>query len=972
MTMRPPADDQPEDEGPLGSLTRQTSLLSKLGAGAVALFGLYLFLDFLRGAYADWLWFSHLGLRDVYRTVLFARVTLFAAGLVVSAAALGIAYRAAYRTAQGPTVLPLSEFTAAWIRRATAAGIVVMAGLISLSFASGLSDRYDLLLRFINAASFGLRDPQFGMDAGFYVFTLPMLHTMQGWVMGLTIVVITTTAGIYMLIYSARGINPVLTAGARNQLAAAGAALMAAIALAHFLDRFETLFSPSGAVTGTTYADVNARVPALLLLTVVALVSGGIMLFALRVHDLRQSVRLILAAFGLWVIAGIAAGLMWPALTQRLAVAPSELQRERPYIERNIAWTRAGFDLDRVETRPYDVREETLAADIAANPETVQNIRLWDPRPLESVLNQLQHLRLYYAFLDVDVDRYVVDGDYRQVLVGAREMFQNGLDDTAQNWVNRTLVYTHGYGTVMSTATDFTQAGHPNFIVRDVPTAGSFDIAQPRIYYGEAFGIDHNDYADRLNLDPETAAAVRPGVITSDAVIVNTTEPQFDRPGDGERATPEFIETYDGRGGVHLSSLLRRLTYAWELMDVNVVLSRQLTPDSRVLYRRNVGERVAAAAPFLELDDDPYLVVHDGRLYWIQDAFTTTDRFPYSRRVGVDRIGANDDFESFSRPINYIRNSVKVVIDAYDGSMTFYTIEVGAPDPVLQVYRNIFPTLFTPIAEMPDGLRAHIRYPEELLRAQADAFLQYHMTDAKEFFLKEDEWELAEEVVGVDQPPPSGEGEARPRNRTITPYYVIMRLAGEQAEEFVLILPFTPKDKPNLVAWMAARSDGPDYGEIIVFEFPKDRLFNGPSQIEARIDNDPTISEQFTLWNQSGSQVLRGNLLVIPIGEALLYAEPIYLQAESLAFPELKRVVLATNEKVVMEPTLDEAVAALLGGRPPAPARVDGEPGPGGIPSEDLQRILEGLLEALESLQSGAEELEDSVNALRELADGSS
>ena len=542
--------------------------------------------------------------------------------------------------------------------------------------------------------------------------------------------------------------------------------------------------------------------------------------------------------------------------------------------------------------------------------------------------------------------------------------------------MNRSVIYTHGYGAVMSTATTFSESGQPDFIVRDVPPTGAFEIEQPRVYYGEAYGIDEEEYIARLNLDPDVAAEVRPGIVTNDAVVVNTNEPQFDRPAGEETGSPEFIDRYEGKGGVHLSSFFRRAVYAWELLDVNILLSRQLTPESKVLYRRNIRDRVGEVAPFLELDDDPYLVIDDGRLYWIQDAFTTTDRFPYSRRIDGSRVGFNGDFDGFERPFNYIRNSVKVVIDAFDGSMDFYTIETGGPDPVLRTYRNIFPDLFTPIEEMPPGLREHIRYPEELLRAQADTFLQYHMTDVKEFFLKEDEWEFAEEVVGTDVIGDDGRP-LGPRNRTITPYYVIMKVPGEDVTEFVLILPFTPKDKPNLVAWMAARSDGPNYGESIVFEFPRERIFNGPSQIEARIDNDPVISEQFTLWNQSGSQVYRGNLLVIPIGETLLYAEPIYLRAESLAFPELKRVILATNTKVVMEPTLDEAVAALLGDMQAAPPDATGDtlpdgagdtpPDGAGIPRDELLRVLDEIARALESMQGGAQDLDDSVQALRDL-----
>lgn len=978
MTTRPP-DDMEESELPewLRTLFSRESLFFQAGVVVAGLFALYLSLDLLRGAYADWLWFSSLGLRSVYSTVLFTRVWLFIAGLALSGAALWLSYYAAFRYAWGESVFRFSLTTIQWIRLSLIVGAVVMGGFIAFTFASSLANQYGNFLLFMNAAEFGMEDPQFGNDVGFYTFTLPALHTVQGWLMGLAIVTIVTTAGLYMLIFSARGINPVIGTGARTQLALSGAGLMVTIAFGHFLDRYETLFSPAGAVTGATYADVNARLPALLALTVIALLSAGIMLYAARIANLRQSLRLIFAAFGLWLIAGVVAGLGWPALTQRLAVAPSELQRERPYIERNIEWTRRGFDLGRIDTRSYDVREETLAEGVTQSPETIRNIRLWDPRPLEAVLNQLQHLRLYYSFLDVDVDRYVVDGSYRQVLLGVREIVQSGLDETAQNWVNRALTYTHGYGAVMSTATTFSESGQPDFIVKDIPPAGAFEIVQPRVYYGEAYGIDNEDYIDLLNLDDEEAEEVRAGIITNDAIIVNTNEPQFDRPTGEDNGGAEFIERYDGQGGVPLSSLFRRAVYAWELLDVNILLSRQLTPESKVLYRRHIRERVGEVAPFLELDDDPYLVIHDGRLYWIQDAYTTTDLFPYSRRIDRDRVGqvpapggGRREFAGFERPFNYIRNSVKVVIDAFNGSMDFYTIETGGPDPVLQTYRNIFPDLFIPIEKMPPGLREHIRYPEELLRAQADTFLQYHMTDVKEFFAKEDEWEFAEEVVGTDSEVELPDGSFGPRNRTITPYYVIMKIPGEDVTEFVLILPFTPKERRNLVAWMAARSDGPNYGESIVFEFPRERFFNGPSQIEARIDNDPVISEQFTLWNQSGSQVVRGNLLVIPIGETLLYAEPIYLRAESLAFPELKRVILATNTKVVMEPTLDQAVAALLGSAQTV-ATPDGEaPVEGGVPRDELLRILDQIAQALESMQGGAQDLDDSVQALRDLIGG--
>lgn len=945
----------PPDEGAYAALPASTNAYLRVTLAAAGLLAFYIALDFARGAYADWLWFSHLELGSVFRTMLFTRVLLFVVGFVVAGAAAGFAYWRAYRTSWGPTELPFSPELVVWIHRGIVTGMAVVGAIVTFSFASALANRWLVLLQYANAQPFGIDDPQFGNDVAFYVFNMPVLHTVQGWLMGLIIVTVVTTSALYLLIFTARGLSPTVasaTPAIRTQLAIAGTALMATIAFAHFLDIYETLFSPSGAVTGATYADVTARIPALWVLTVIALISGGLMLFAIRVENLRQSFRLIFVAFGLWVLAALFAGVLWPAMVQRFAVDPSELERERPYIERNIEWTRLGYDLDldRVSERPYDVNEENLAADIAANPETINNIRLWDPRPLEDVYNQVQHLRLYYNFLDVDVDRYVIDGEYRQVLLGTREVFQAGLDDTAQNWVNRRLVYTHGYGVAMSTATDFTPTGQPDFVLRDIPTAGALTIDEPRIYYGEVFGRSDRD------VRAPAGQELPPGAVTDDVVVVNTTEPQFDRPGSESDALPVFLDRYEGTGGVTLSSFFRRAVFAWELGDLNILISGQLRDDSRVLYRRGIRERVRAVAPFLLLDDDPYMVVDEGRLFWIQDAYLTTDRIPYSRRQILE-------FEDASRTgsFNYIRNSVKVVIDAFNGSMVFYTLEPDRPDPLLGVYRTTFPALFKPIEEMPPGLREHIRYPEELLRAQADAYVLYHMTDPKEFFLKEDQWELAQEVVGFEG-----------RERQVSPYYVIMKLPGEETAEFVLILPFTPRDKPNLVAWMAARSDGDHYGELITFAFPKDRLFEGPGQIEARIDNDTAISEQFTLWDQSGSRVFRGNLLVIPIGEALLYVEPIYLQAESVAsvrFPELKRVVLATADTVVMEPTLEEAVRALLGGERVARPS-GGAPVAGGIAPEDLVPILSDLRKAVEALQGGAGALGDSVEALDELLGG--
>jgi uncharacterized membrane protein (UPF0182 family) len=925
MDMRDPEDngegDEIDGQSPhsgfdvVGGWPRHTGLLAKISIGLTVLVVLFLLLNFARSVYTNILWFSSLELRSVYTTILWTKASLFVTGLIVMGSLTAVSLWFAWRTSWEPNQLGMPPSTLEWLRRSLIAGMITAGVITALSFATALSNRWEQFLLFINSTAFGLEDPLFHNDVGFYIFTMPMLHTIQGWLMGAAVVLLLLVITLFFLVYSIRGVSPWAQAGPKALVAIIGAGLMFTLAGGHFLDTYETLFSTSGAVTGATATDISARIPMLRLLTGIALLSGVIMLLALRTRTVQRATQVVVGAFGLWVVVGIIGGLLVPMFYQRFVVSPNELEREREFVARNIEWTRFGFDLDRVEEKLFDVRPDSLAADIAANPQTVNNIRLWDPRPLLDVYNQIQHLRLYYNFLDVDVDRYVIDGENRQVLLSTRELFPDGLDISAQNWVNRKLVYTHGFGVVVSPATDFTPEGQPLFFLKDVPPTGSLQVDQPRIYYSEG---------------------------AESFVIVNSEEAQFDRPSNEQNGQPVYIERYEGEGGVSLSTIFRRAAFAWEFLDINVLISGQVTSESKALYRRDIRERIQTVAPFLRLDRDPYIVVNDGRLFWIQDAFTTTDRLPYSKRL-------ND------RDFNYLRNSVKVVVDAFNGSLTFYSIEPHRIDPMLRVYEKAFPDLFLPISQMDEGLRAHIRYPEVLLRAQAQTFLQYHMTDPKEFFLKEDQWAIPNEVVleGISQP--------------VDPYYVIMKLPGEEKEEFVLILPFTPQDKPNLVAWMAARSDDEHYGDILVFNFPTDRLFNGPSQVEARIDNDPDISEQFTLWGQSGSKVIRGNLLVIPVGESLLYAEPIYLQAELLEFPELKRVILASADRVVMEPTLKEALRSLLSGQQ-TPAAIPGQgPPPSGIATEQLRLELALLRQVLQSFQEGLATVGETVEAIQDL-----
>ena len=893
-----------------------TGKVLKWATVPVGLIFLFVLLSVVRAVYTDWLWFDHLGFLSVYTRILTARIWLFFSGAALMGVLTGITMALAYRLSRGPVQLPIPQEAFVWLRRLTISGIVVTGAVISIIFGSVASGRWETLLLFMNSVSFDRLDPVYGNDVSFYAFTVPVLHLVQGWLLGAAIVLLVASVGVYFAHFSLRGVNFALTWPMRIHLAVLGALLMFVIGWGHFLDTYELLFSPSGAVTGATYADVNARRPALLLVTAVAGLSGVLMLGSIYLRNLMQAARLVGGAFGLWVIAAILVGALYPALIQRFVVDPSELTRERPFIERNIEWTRDGFGLDRIVSQGYPVREEVSREVLLGNPQTINNIRLWDYRPLRDVYNQIQHLRLYYDFLDVDVDRYTIDGEYKQVLLAPRELAPEKLPQEAQRWVNRKLQYTHGYGVVMSSATEFTPEGQPEFFIKDVPPQGDVPVKLPQIYYGEG---------------------------TLGFVIVNSKTEEFDHPATQEEENPTYA-SYQGLGGVPLSSLIRRMAYTWQFTDINILISGQITSESRIQYQRTIQERIGAVAPFLRLDQDPYIVVAEGKVFWIQDAYTVTDRFPYSRLL-------NGDF-------SYVRNSVKVVADAYNGTLRFFVFEPD--DPLVRTYARIFPDLFEPMDAMPEALRDHTRYPEDLFSWQAETYLQYHMTDPTVFFNKEDQWSIPSEVVF-----------AKPQQ--VRPYYVIMKLPGEEREEFVLILPFTPANKPNLVAWLAARNDSPHYGELTSFSFPKVRQIDGPSQVEARIDNDPLISEQFTLWGQSGSFVIRGNLLVIPVGGTLLYAEPVYLQAESLNFPELKRVILVTKDKVVMTPTLRQSVFALLGEAPPAvvrpPPTVEQPPaGSGGISPEELQSQIQGIMDSIRAFQDGLAQLQEALKRLEDLA----
>jgi uncharacterized membrane protein (UPF0182 family) len=561
---------------------------------------------------------------------------------------------------------------------------------------------------------------------------------------------------------------------------------------------------------------VNAQIPALNILSILALALAVLLLVNVFVRALKA----IGIAVALWIFAALVLGEFYPSIVQNFEVKPNEFAKEEQYIKHNITLTRLAYALDAIQEAPFPAEDTLLPTDIQRNADTINNIRLQDYRPLLQTYNQIQSIRTYYEFSDVDVDRYTIGGKYRQVMVSVRELATHKLSEKAQTWVNLHLVYTHGYGVVVSPVNEFTADGLPNLLVKDIPPTGAIAVTRPQIYFGEE---------------------------TTDYVFVKTREKEFDYPKGDENA----FTTYEGTGGVSVGSLWDRLMFALRFGDLNILLTDALTGESRVLFNRQIQTRIQRIAPFLMLDKDPYVVITDGKIVWMQDAYTTTDRYPYS--------------EPYQRNLNYIRNSVKVTVDAYDGTVTFYIAE---PDePILRAYRAIFPALFKPMEQMPASLREHLRYPEGLFTIQAAMYRTYHMQDPLVFYNKEDLWAFPNE---------SADGQTNP----MEPYYVILRLPGETREEFMLMLPFTPAKRQNMIAWMSAKSDGADYGKRLVYRFPKDKLVYGPEQIHARLNQDPKISAELTLLSQRGSRVLWGNLLVIPIEKSLLYIQPMYLLAE--------------------------------------------------------------------------------------------
>jgi hypothetical protein len=822
--------------------------------------------------YTDWLWFREVGFEQVFVRTLTTRTLLALGAGVLVFPFLLVNLRRAFRslrrrefeilTPDGPRIVTLDPGRLRPIA-AVASGVVT---LLVMSFAAG---QWEKLLYFMYAVPFGNPDPLLGRDLQFFLFSLPLLETVQRLLVllfGLALVgvgAIHVGAGNLAFDPAERGFS--MAPPALRHLSVLAAGLLLALAFGAWLSIPQLLTTPSGIVNGASYVDVHARMPGLRLLMVVSVLGAFLALYQATIVRLWP----ILLAAGCYAAVALGTN-VYAAVLQRFVVAPNEQVRESPYIIHNIAATRAAFALSAVEERELSGLASLTRTDIDANTATLGNIPLWDHQPLLDTFGQIQEIRTYYDFVSVDNDRYTIDGEYRQIMLSARELNAESLP--SRTWINERLTFTHGYGLTLGPVNQVTREGLPVLFIKDLPPVSSVDlrVEQPAIYFGER---------------------------SSDHVFVKTSTEEFDYP----KGDDNVFTSYQGTGGIELGGLFRRLMFALRFRSTDTFFSPSLTAETRVLMYRRISDRVARLAPFLTYDPDPYIAISGGRLIWVQDAYTTSTQYPYSTALGSG--------------INYIRNSVKVTIDAYHGTTTFYVID--DEDPIAATLSRIFPGMLRPIAEMPEDLRTRLRYPQAIFGLQASMFSIFHMTNPAIFYNKEDQWEI-----------PTIDGGSQ--TTRMEPYRAIMKLPGEQGAEYIQMLPFTPRQKDNLAAWMVSRSDTSNYGKLIVFQFPKQTVVYGPRQVAARINQDQAISPQITLWNQQGSEVIQGTLLVIPIEESLLYIRPLYLRAAGGRIPELKRIIVAYENEIVMEETLERALERLFPTGADEEGVVTAAPPPGG------------------------------------------
>ncbi|HEY7463888.1 MAG TPA: UPF0182 family protein [Candidatus Limnocylindria bacterium] len=912
----------PRRSGDGGTPVRRWVLIGLLVVAALFLLGIVgRVVDLL----TDLQWYGALGRTEVMTTRLWAQVALFGIGFLAFAIPAMASIWLARRIAPQVPIRRIGQFEIPDASRAITIGLVAIGAFLALISAGAWSASWQTVLLWANGSDFGRVDPNFGRDIGFYVFDLPFLRFVQGWGIAALIGILLLSLGAYAagaLRWQFR-----LTAPVRAHISILGALLLLLIAAGYQLDIPELSYSTSGyeSIQAATYTDMNAQVPAYVILTFVAVAAAVLLLLNIWFRTLWA---LVLAG-GAWFALSILVGGLYPAYVQNFQVNPNELNVERPYIARHIGSTREAFGLDSIELREFSGEQSLNEAVFDEDAATIENLRLWDYRPLLTTVRQDQILRRYYEFLDVDIDRYEINGEQRQIMLSARELDVEQLADAARTWTNETLVYTHGYGITAVPVDGVSAQGQPDYLVSGINREPQLPVGQPRIYFGEA---------------------------TDTYVVTNTNTAEFDYPLE-ESSEAGATTVWQGTTGVSIGNPFSRLLYALRFGDLNLLISNQLTGDSQILFRRSLAERVPQLAPFLHYDHDPYIVSAGERLYWVWDAYTATDRYPNAQPL---------DDGAFAGA-NYVRNSVKVVVDAYDGTVRFFVADPA--EPILAAWARIFPSLFEPMSAMPQELEAHLRFPEDLFIAQNMAYRLYHLpateNGATNFYNQEDRWAIPDDVVtGSGQP--------------MEPYYVIMRIPGEDEAEFVLIQPLVPEQRPNMIAWTAARMDPGVYGQRIAFHFPNDTSTDGPALVEARIDQNDAIAAQFGVWQRSGSSIIRGNLLVLPLGEdGLVYVEPIFLQASGAPFPEFVRVIMVGNNRVAFAENVEDAIEQILGGQaPPTPG------GPGGLPEDvaglvtEAQRLFDEAQAALAAgdlgtYQERLNELEPILERLGELTGAS-
>lgn len=861
------------------------------------LFGLFLALRIVAGFWTEWAWFDSVSFNEVWWTMFGNSAVLIVATAVVAIALLWGNLVIATKLSPGIVMIPGEDGDrplAVWLQPRIRRLFVIMAVVFGTLNGLGAGAWTEHFLYFRNAESFGLKDPVFGLDVGFYIFRLPFLRDLVAWSFQILVLTLLVSAAIHYLSGGFR-----VTAGreveveqkAKNHVSVILAVIMLTRALDYWLDTYGLLIEPRAGevVFGAGATDIDIRIPAYRLLALIAVFTAVLLI----VNLWRRGWALPVVSVGLWIGISILAGVVVPSLYQRFRVNPNEQQIEEQYVARQIEFTREAFGLSDIEVRSFGGTPKLEAADIAANRPTIDNIRVWDPRILRVTFQQQQAIRTYYEIVDVDVDRYKIDGETKQVMLAAREVDAEGLP--SQGWIIEHLQYTHGYGAVVAAANEV-DGGRPSYLVQDVPPASTHDEvglaeAGSRVYFGDSY-------------DPTTF------------LVVGTKQVEVDYPTGAEGQSFE-PNSYDSKGGLEIGGFFTKVLLALRYSDINILISPQIDAGSKILMKRNIRQRVSEVAPFLSLDSDPYLAIVDERLLWVIDLYSVTDSFPYSRSAVVDRLPFQSTFlANLPNNFNYVRNAAKATVDAESGQVRIYVVD--DEDPIIKAQMRIFPSVFLHISEMPDGVREHMRYPEDLFRVQSDMYAEFHVTDPQAFYLSDDAWAIPPDPSDINV---QGGGSLLMRREVfnplgpdpMVPYYLLMTLPGEEEESYLIMQPFNPAERPVMASFLVAKSDPDDYGEMVDFRLPRTASVSGPDQVATLIQQDPDVSQQITLWSQEGSRVDRGNLLVIPVEESLLYVQPLYLSGEEAPFPEMKRVVVVYGEDIVMEPTLEEALVRLFG-----------------------------------------------------------